>query len=162
MMKLPRIAARLPLSLIAVATGWAASMVVTLPVQYAKIAVNATGGAASFFWSLAEGTMVWGIWSLAVAAGGWLFGLVPVIAIVPESWLLRHPRSAIAVAALLGWIVVLVEFRVWELVLPYHSLGVRAFVLYSSLLVVYASVSAAVYVRLIVPKASPGAPASLA
>ena len=49
----------------------------------------------------------------------------------------------------LGWIVVLVEFQVWKLLLPYHWLAVRMFTLYSLLLVVYATVSAAVYLRLI-------------
>jgi len=128
--------------------------------QFTKIANNATGGPASLALSCAEGTVVWGLWTLAVAAGGWLFGLLPVIAIVPESWLIQHSRAAIAIASSVGWIVVLVEFKVWKLVLPYHSLGVRAFVLYTTLLVVYASVSAAIYLRLTNSKADPATPGS--
>jgi hypothetical protein len=103
--------------------------------------------------SLAEGTLIWALWTLAVAAGGWLFGLIPVILLAPESWLLRYRRTSLVLAGLFAWIAILVEFQVWKLVLPYYTLGVRMFTLYSLLLVVYATVSAAVYLRLIAARA---------
>jgi hypothetical protein len=159
-MNLRHLGARIRPSLLSMAAGWAAATAVTLPVQFAKIVANAFGGPAALLLSLAEGTMIWSAWALAIAAGGWLFGLIPVIALVPDKWLLRHPRTSIAVAAALGWVVVLVEFQVWTLLLPYHWLARRAFVLYTLLLVVFASVSAAVYLRLITPKAYPGTPGS--
>ena len=159
-MNLRHLGTRIGPSLLSVAAGWAAATAITMPVQFAKISANAFGGPAVWLLSLAEGAMIWSVWALAIAAGGWLFGLVPVIALVPEKWLLRHPRTSIAMAAALGWVVVLVEFQVWKLLQPYHSLGVRAFIVYTLLLVVFASVSAAVYIRLIVPKAYPGAPGS--
>ena len=120
--------------------------------QFVKIAVNAYRRSRGSAPVSGRGALIWGAWALAIAAGGWLFGLVPVIVLVPENWLLRHPRRSIAIAAAFGWIVVLVKFEVWKLLLPYHSLAVRMFTLYSLLLVVYATVSAAVYLRLIAPK----------
>jgi hypothetical protein len=159
-MNLRDLGTRIRPSLLSVAAGWAVATAVTLPVQFAKIAGSAFGGPAAWLLSMAEGAMIWSAWALVIAAGGWLFGLIPVIALVPEKWLLRHPRTSIASAAALGWTVVLVEFEVWKLLLPYHWLARRAFILYTLLLVVFASVSAAVYLRLIVPKAYPGDPGS--
>lgn len=155
-MNLRHLGSRIRPSLFSVAAGWAVAAAVTMPVQFAKIAGSAYGGPAAWLLSQAEAAMIWSAWALAIAAGGWLFGLIPVIALVPERWLLRHPQTSIAVAAALGWGVVLVEFQVWQLLLPYHWLAVRAFILYTLLLVVFASVSAAVYLRLIAPKACPG------
>jgi hypothetical protein len=148
-MTLRHLRTRIGPSLIAVLAGWAAALVATLPMQIAKIWANGFGGPAILRLSLAEGTLIWTLWSLAVAAGGWLFGLVPIILLVSENWLLRHLRTSLALAAIFGWMVVLVEFQVWWLVLPYRTLAVRLFILYSLLLVVYTAVSAAVYLRLI-------------
>ena len=151
-MNLRHLGTRIRPSLLSVAAGWAAATAVTLPMQFAKIAANAFGGPAAWLLSLAEGAMIWSAWALAIAAGGWLFGLIPVIALVPEKWLLRQPRTSIAVAAVFGWVAVLVEFQVWKLLQPYGSIAVRAFILYTLLLVVFVSVSAAVYLRLIAPE----------
>ena len=129
-MILRRMRTRIRPSLIAVAAGWAAAVAITLPMQFEKIVVSSTG-VPGILPSLAEGTLIWGVWALAIAAGGWLFGLIPVIALVPEDWLRRYPRRSIAIAALLGWIVVLANFQVWKLLLPYHTLAVRMFTLYS-------------------------------
>jgi hypothetical protein len=151
-MRLHHLGTRIRPSLIAGLAGWAAAMAVTLPMQFAKIVANSFGGPMVLLLSLAEGTLIWGSWSLEVAVGGWLFGLIPVILLVPENWLLGHLRASLALAAVLGWTVVLDEFEVWKLVLPYNTLGVRMFTLYSLLLVVYTTVSAAVYLRLISPR----------
>ena len=124
-------------------------MVATLPMQIVKIVANSFGGPVVLLRSLAEGALIWAMWGLAVAAGGWLFGLIPVILLVPENWLLRHLRTSLALAAVFAWIAVLVEFQFWKLLLPYYTLAVRMFALYSLLLVVYAIVSAWVYLRLI-------------
>jgi hypothetical protein len=159
-MNLRHLGTRIRPSLLSVAAGWAVATAVTLPMQFAKIAGSAFGGPAVWLLSQAEGAMIWSAWALAIAAGGWLFGLIPIIALVPEKWLLRHLQTSIVVAAALGWVVVLVEFQVWKLLLPYHWLPVRAFILYTLLLVVFASVSATVYLRLIAPKADPGVPGS--
>ncbi len=148
-MRLRHLGSRIVPSLIAVLFGWAAAMVATLPMQFVKIRASAFGGPAVLRLSLAEGTLVWGLWCLGIAAGGWLFGLVPVIMLVPEDWLLRHRFSSLALAATLSWIAVLVEFEAWKALLPYYHLAVRMFTLYSLVLVVYATVSAAVYLRLI-------------
>jgi hypothetical protein len=152
-MRLRRLGARILPSLKAVLAGWAAAMVVTLPMQIVKIVANSFGGPAVLLLSLAEGAVIWGLWGLAIAAGGWLFGFLPVVLLVPESWLLRHLRTSCALAAIFGWMVVLVEFQVWRLLLlPDHSLAVRMFTLYSLLFVVSAAVSAFVYLRLIALK----------
>jgi hypothetical protein len=135
-------------SLIAVAIGWAAAVVVTLPMQFVKIVANATGGPGDLLWSLAAGALIWGAWSLAIAAGGWLLGFVPLIVFVPDKWFLQHPRVSIITAAALGWMVILLEFEVWKLLQPYHALEVRMFTLYSLLFIVFTGVSAAVYIRL--------------
>jgi hypothetical protein len=148
-MKLRHLRARLLPSLKAVLAGWAAAMVVTFPMQIAKIVANSFGGPAVLLLSLAEGGVIWGLWGLALAAGGWLFGFLPVILLVPENWLLRHLRTSSALAAVVGWIVVLAEFQVWKLLLPGHHMALRMFTLYSLLFVVYATVSAFVYLRLI-------------
>jgi hypothetical protein len=150
-MTLRRRATRIRCSLIAVLAGWAAAIVATLPMQFAKIAANTFGGPTVLLLSLAEGVLIWGLWSSIVAAGGWLFGLVPVVLLVPESWLLRHPRASLTLAAVFGWIVVLVEFEVWHLLLPYQYLPLRSFSLYSILLVVYTTVSGAIYLHLSAP-----------
>jgi hypothetical protein len=152
-MRLRHLGERMLPSLIAVLAGWAAALIVTLPMQIAKIAANSFGGPVVLLRSLAEGTLIWALWTLAVAAGGWLFGLIPVILLAPESWLLRYRRTSLVLAGLFAWIAILVEFQVWKLVLPYYTLGVRMFTLYSLLLVVYATVSAAVYLRLIAARA---------
>jgi hypothetical protein len=156
-MNLRRAASRLGPSLIAVAAGWAAAMAVTMPFQVQKIVVSNVGDFGALLLSLAEGTGIWGAWALAIAAGGWLFGLVPVILFVPEGWLLGHPRISIGLAALLGWIVVLAQFQVWRLFEPYHSLAVRMFIIYSLLLTVYTSFSALVYLRLMASRSEPSA-----
>ena len=77
--------------------------------------------------------------------------------VVPEDWLLRHPRWAVAAAGLGGWVAVLIKFEVWRSVQPYHHLAVRMFSLYSLLLIVFTSVSAGVYLRVIARKKSQAA-----
>jgi hypothetical protein len=151
-MKLRRWGSRIQPSLEATLAGWAAAMVATLPMQIAKIVANSFGGPGVLMWSLAEGIAIWSLWGLAIAAGGWLFGLVPVILLVSEDWMLRHLRTSVVLAALFGWMVVLVQFQVWKLLRPYHTSEGRMFYLYSLLLVVYATVSALVYLRLIAVK----------
>ena len=151
-MKLPArgwIGARVRPFLTAGATAWAAAMAVTLPMQYVKIYSNAVGGPRDLLWSLAAGTLVWGIWTLAIGAGAWLCGGLPAIAIIREEWLLLHRRWSIAIAALLGWVVVLMKFEIWRLLLPYQTLNVRIFTLYSLLFVIFCGVSAAVYLRMV-------------
>jgi len=148
-MNLRHLGMRLRPSLKAVLAGWAAAIVATFPMEVAKIVANNFGGAAVLLRSLVEGAVIWGLWGLSIAAGGWLFGLIPLILLVPESWLLRHRGASLATAAFLGWMVVLIKFKIWRLLLPYESVSPRIFTLYSLLLVVYATVSAAVYLRLV-------------
>jgi hypothetical protein len=148
-MRLRHLGARLLPSLKAVLAGWAGAMVVTFPMQIVKIVANSFGGPAVLLLSLAEGTVIWGLWGLALAAGGWFFAFLPIILLVPEDRLLRHQRRVIALAAVLAWMVILAEFRVWKLVLPNHHIAVRMFTLYSLLFVVYATISAFAYLRLI-------------
>ncbi len=116
--------------------------------QIAKIYMNATGGPGDLLLSLAAGALIWGAWSLAIAAGGWLLGFVPLIVFIPDNWFLHYPRVSVAIAAALGWMAVLLEFEVWKLLQPDHSLEVRMFTLYSLLLIAFTAVSAAVYIRL--------------
>src|SRR5271170_3072055 len=117
-MKLAAMKLRIRASLIAVAAGWAAAVAATLPMQFVKIYSNAVGGPGNLFWSLGMGALIWMIWTLEIAAIAWLCGGLPMIAIVREGWLLRHPGWAIAVSAALGWAVVLVRFAAWKLLLP--------------------------------------------
>jgi len=151
-MRLRRLATRMRRSLVAVLAGWAATFVATLPMQIAKIMASSFGGPTVLLLSLAEGALIWALWCIIVAAGGWLFGLIPIVLLIPEDWLLRYPRTSLTLAAVLGWIVVLIEFEVWKLLRPYNYLAVREFILFSILLVVYTTVSAAVYLRLIAPE----------
>ena len=146
-MRLRHLRTRIQPSLKAALAGWAAAMVVTLPMQVVKIVANSFGGPAILLLSLAEGAVVWGLWGLAIAAGVWLFGFLPIILLVPESWLLGHLRTSLILAAVFGWTVVLVEFKVWKLLVPNHHLGVRIFTLYSLLFVVYSTASASVYLH---------------
>ena len=151
-MKLPArgwIGARVRPFLTAGATAWAAAMAVTLPMQYVKIYSNAVGGPRDLLWSLAAGTLVWGIWTLAIGAGAWLCGGLPAIAIIREDWLLLHRRWSVAIAALLGWVVVLIRFEIWRLFLPYRGLHVRIFTVYSLLFIIFCGVTAAVYLHLV-------------
>lgn len=103
----------------------------------------------ALLWSLAAGTWIWSVWLLAIAGGAWLFGGLPLIAIVREAGLRRHPRRAIAISALLGWSIVLVEFKVWKLLLPDEGLAVRGFCLYSLTMIALTGVAATVYCRLL-------------
>jgi hypothetical protein len=146
-MRQRRLGARIRASVVAALAGWAAAVAATLPMEFAKILGNTFVGPWAMVRSLAEGLLIWGAWCLAIAAGGWLVGLVPVALLVPEERLLRHRRACVAAGAILGWIVVLLEFRAWKLLLPYHYLQVRMFVIYSFLLVIYTTVSALVYLR---------------
>ena len=151
-MKRLNLGSRVRTSLLAAAAGWAAAMAATLPMQFVKIAVNATGGPWDLLWSLAAGAMTWGAWSIAIGAGAWFLEFVPLIVVVPERWLLRHPRWAVVAAGLGGWGAVLIRFEVWLLLQPYHYLAVRVFSLYSILLIVFTSVSTGVYLRVIARK----------
>ncbi len=149
-MKLRPLGTRFRPSLKAVLAGWAAAMVATLPMQIAKIVANSFGGPMVLLWSLAEGTVIWGFWSLAIAAGGWLFGLVPVILLVPEDWMLRHLRPSVILAAVFAWMVVLVRVPGLEVASARITLRKgRIFYLYSLFLVVFAAVSGFVYLRLL-------------
>jgi hypothetical protein len=153
-MKALNLGSRVRASLLAAAAGWAAAMAATLPIQFAKIAVNATGAPWDLLWSLAAGAMTWGAWSIAIGAGAWFLEFVSLIMVIPERWLLRHPRWAVVAAGICGWLAVLIKFEVWRLLQPYHYLAVRMFSLYSILLIVFTSVSAGVYLRLIAQKKS--------
>ncbi len=146
-MKLAAIGARIRASMIAAVTGWAAAMAVTLPMQFTKIYMSALGGRRALLWSLGAGTAVWCAWSLIIAAAAWLWGGLPLIAIVRERWLLRHRRTAVVVSGTLGWLVVLLRFKVWDLLLPEARLEMRIFTLYTLLLVIFTSVATAVYLR---------------
>jgi hypothetical protein len=138
---------RIRASLIAVAAGWIAALVATLPMQFVKIYGNAFGGLRPLLWSLAAGTWIWSVWLLAIAGGAWLFGGLPLIAMVRESWLRSHPFRAIVISALLGWSIVLVKFKVWKLLLPDEGLSVRGFCLYSLTMIALTGVATAVYCR---------------
>jgi len=148
-MNLAAVGLRIRASLIAVGAGWGTAMAATLPIQVAKICSNAIGGLRPLLWSLGAGTLIWGIWTLGIAAGAWLCGGLPLIAIIREDWLLRHPRRAIAISVAAGWTVVLFKFAIWKLLLPEERLAVRGFILYTLLLVVFTAVAAAVYLRLV-------------
>jgi hypothetical protein len=143
------VASRIRASLIAVGAGWLAVMIVAMPMQLVKICSGNIGGLPSLLWSFVAGALVWGWWTLAFVSGGWLCAALPLIALVRESWMLRHPQRSVGICAALGCLVVLLQFKVWELTRPGHSLGIRMFTLYSLLLVVFPAVSAAVYLRLI-------------
>jgi hypothetical protein len=146
-MSLSALPSRIGPSLISVAVGWATATIITLPMLLWKLAVSSTGDAHNLLWSLSVGSLIWAAWTLAIVAGGWLLGFVPVIIFVSEKWLLGHPRTAIAIAAGMGWTVVFVEFQLWMLVLPHHTIAMRMFTLYSLLLISFPAVSAGVYLR---------------
>jgi hypothetical protein len=148
-MKLAALRLRFRAALSAVALGWLAAVVVTLPMQFVKISTNAFGGFRPLFCSLAAGALVWGAWLLALAGGAWLFGALPLIAIVSEAWLRRHPRRTIGISTLFGWSVVLFEFRIWRILLPDEHLPGRAFCLYTLSMTVLTGVAATVYLRLL-------------
>lgn len=147
-MKLATLGARLRASIVATAVGWAAAVAATLPMQIHEIASNPAGGWRAIAWSLSAGTLVWLVWTLAIAAGGWLGGALPVTLFVPEGWLLRHRRPAIAMSAAIGWVVVLIQFQVWYVYKPDYSINRWLLTLYSLLLTVFSGVTAAVYLRI--------------
>jgi len=134
------------LSLLAAAIGWAAATAVTLPMVVFKVCANALGGWRPLVWSLGAGTAIWLAWTLSIAAGGWLGG-VALAVFAPEEWLLRNRGRAIAIAAGLGWLVVLIEFKTWRLSQPGYSLSAWLFSLYSLLLVVFTVTAAASYLH---------------
>jgi hypothetical protein len=148
-MKLADLGVRIRASLIAVVTGWLTALVVTLPMQFVKIYSNAIGGPRPLLWSLVAGAWIWSVWLLAIAGGAWLFGGLPLILLVREAWLRRHPRRTIAISAFLGWSIVLYEFRIWRLLLPDEGLAVRGFCLYSLSMIALTGVAATVYLRLL-------------
>jgi len=146
-MNWPAVRARLRLSAVASLAGWSAATAATLPMQWFKVAQNATGGVGSLLWSLAAGSAIWAAWTLAIVAGGWLLGFLPAIALLREGWMLGHPRRTMAFAGLFGWAVVLAKFDSWKFFRPGHEIPVRLFSLYSLLLVIFPVVAARLYLR---------------
>jgi hypothetical protein len=141
--------ARLSALMLATVAGWAAAMAVTLPMQLVKIQANATGTFGELLRSCAAGAAIWCLWSFAFTALAGLLGGLPLVLLVRETWLLRHPRLSAAAAAFLGWTVVLIKFEVWEMILPEHTILDRIFALYSLLFSVSCGVAAAVYLRIV-------------
>ncbi len=136
-------------SLAASAAGWVTAMLVTLPMQAYKIVVNSNGGLRPLLWSLGAGMLVWFVWTLPVAAGGWLVVGLPVVAFVREEWLLKHRWLAIGTGTMLAWLIVLVEFRVWRLLTADPPHNYRMLILYSLLFAGFAAGTASVYLWLL-------------
>ena len=144
--------ARFRASVVAAGTGWAVAMVVTLPLALLKVwtewvGTNSLGGWRPLLWSLGAGTVIWFVWTLAIVLGAWLLGALPAIALVREDWLLRHKGRVVLVSAVLAELAVLVKFQFWRWLLPEYYLDARLFALYSLLLVVFATTTAAVYLQ---------------
>ena len=148
---------RICASLLAVVVGWATSMAVTLPMQVYQIVTNDLGGRRSLLWSLGAGILVWLGWTLMIAAGGWLFACLPAIVFFREEWLLRHRSMIVAGSAVLALTVVIIEMRTWRMFLPEFDFHPWAFFLYTLLLMVFAIVTAAVYLRLAAARAAAAA-----
>ena len=123
-MRLRHLRTRIQPSLKAALAGWAAAMVVTLPMQFVKIVANSFGGPATL--AAVPRRRRGGLGPVGVLQSPrecWLFGFLPIILLVPESWLLRHLRTSLILAAVFGWMVVLVEFKVWKLLVPISPFG---------------------------------------
>ena len=147
--------ARVRASVLAAGVGWAAAMVVTLPLALFKVWTesvvwtNSAGGWRLRLWSLGAGAGIWFGWTLAIIFGAWLVGGLPAIALVREDWLLRHKRLSVLLSAAMAELVVLVRFQFWRWFLPESYFDPWLLTLYSLLLVVFAVTVAGVYLRLI-------------
>lgn len=156
---------RVRASLIAAVVGWVAAMIVTLPIALFKTCAEAVwaervgansilpagslGGWRLLLWSLAEGAGIWFAWTLAIVFGAWLLGALPAIALVRETWLLRHKRLAVLLSALMAELVVAVKFQLWRLADPQFYFDALLLTVYSLLLMVFAAAAAALYLRLV-------------
>jgi len=148
-MNLRHIGTRLRSAVIAAIGGWLAAFAVTLPMQLLGIYHRADGDLRGMGISLIMGALIWVAWSLAVVGAILCCGGLPILVIVREQWLLAHRRRAVALAGFGGWVAVLAEFQVWRLVVPDHLLNYWLFSLYSLLFIVFASVTAALYLRFV-------------
>jgi hypothetical protein len=131
----------------AIVAGWAAAVVVTLPMQVFQIITNDLDGRRSLLWSLAAGILIWLGWTLWIAAMGWALVCLPAIAILREKWLLRHRRAVTAGSAALALLTAITEFTSWRFFTPAFTFHPWMFSLYALLLTVFAATTAAVYLR---------------
>ena len=148
-MTLTGLAVRVRASILAMLAGWLTAFLATMPMQVFQIVQNNLGGLRSLLWSLAAGMYVWLIWTLIIAAGGWLLGCVPAVLVIPEKWLLRRRRWVLAASAIMACAAVMTLTRTWRFFSPDYTFHPWLFSLYTLLLLVFAVVTAAAYLRLI-------------
>ena len=88
--------------------GWIAGFIVTIPFEVAQAMRYASGYPHHLLKILAEGFLVWAVFTLFMGLVGWLPLAVPVALLVPPRWIVRWRAIviplAVAVAFLsLGW-----------------------------------------------------------
>ncbi len=140
---------RVRASVLAVAAGWATATLLTLPMQFYEIVTNNIYGRRTLLWSLVAGTLIWIGWTLLIAVEAWLLVCLPTIAIVREEWLLRHRGVVIAVSGFVTLVAAFVEINSWRIFSPDFTFHPWMFFLYALLLVVFATVTAATYLRIV-------------
>jgi hypothetical protein len=135
-------------SLRAAVAGGLAGAAVTLPMQFYQIGTNHLGDLRSLLWSFVMGTCIWFGWALMIAAVGWVVACLPTIVLLRTSWLLRYRRAVIAGSAGVALLALLADIRFWRVFHDDYAFHPWMFSIYCLLLTVYASVTAAVYLRL--------------
>ncbi len=138
------------MSVIAALAGWVAAVAGTLPMELWRICSDSVGGLAPLLQSIAMGFLVWSVWTLFIMCAMWCCGLLPILAVVREGWLLRRRGWAVAFGGMLGLSVVLVKFKVWHALMgPHRSVTGWLFTLYCLAFTIFGSFTTAVYSRLV-------------
>jgi hypothetical protein len=133
---------------VAIVIGWVAGIAATFPLELAEVLRNSGGDWKLTIASLALGLMVWAMWTLGMAAVGWIVVGLPVALFVRPRILTDRPVLTTVISGLVGLGFVAVQFRVWTTQWWTGSdyLAIR---LYGIFLTVFAAATAWAYIRLL-------------
>ena len=100
---------RLKYGALAAAAGWLAGWVITFPFELSLALRYVDGHTRQLPGSLAEGMMVWAAFSFFMAMAGFLPLVLPLVLLVPPSWIVRWRWIAIPAAPLAA--IVAIDYR---------------------------------------------------
>lgn len=136
-------------SLRAALIGWLLAVALTFPMQMIRIHENLGGNIRVYSVELLQGAIVWVVWTMSFAGLGWLLCCLPIVTFVPEEWLVRNSKQTIRLAGAAGLVMVLVEFRIWDIFRAESYMDWWLLGVYCLYFVVFAVFTAFVYLRLL-------------
>ena len=137
---------RLRSATLAVLLGWAAGFLVTSPFQIVEVLRNSGSNLPLLLSALGYGFVVWIMITIAGVAAAWGCILLPIVLLVPPSWLLGHRRAVMVTGMCLSVLAVSYMVHVWTHF--YHDgIGLMNFEIYAGFAVAFSGVTAYCYLR---------------